>query len=50
MDASVPGDCVGDITKPKITRVGVRFPFFGTSMPFGDDSFKRENLKYLTVE
>ena len=24
--------------------------YFGTSMPFGDDSFKRDNLAYLTVE
>jgi hypothetical protein len=24
--------------------------YFGTSMPFGDDSFNKENLKYLTVE
>lgn len=24
--------------------------YFGTSMPFGDESFEKENLKYLTVE
>ena len=24
--------------------------YFGKSMPFGDDSFKRDNLAYLTVE
>ena len=24
--------------------------YFGTSMPFGDDSFDKDNLKYLTVE
>ena len=24
--------------------------YFGTSMPFGDDSFDRDNLAYLTVE
>ena len=24
--------------------------YFGTSMPFGDDSFEKDNLKYLTVE
>ena len=24
--------------------------YFGESMPFGDQSFKRENLPYLTVE
>ena len=24
--------------------------YFGTSMPFGDQSFDRDNLKYLTVE
>ena len=24
--------------------------YFGTSMPFGDDSFEKENLEYLTVE
>ena len=24
--------------------------YFGKSMPFGDDTFKKENLKYLTVE
>ena len=24
--------------------------YFGESMPFGDASFDKENLKYLTVE
>jgi len=24
--------------------------YYGTSMPFGDESFDRDNLKYLTVE
>ena len=24
--------------------------YYGTSMPFGDDTFERENLKYLSVE
>ena len=24
--------------------------YFGESLPFGDDSYKRSNLKYLTVE
>lgn len=24
--------------------------YYGTSMPFGDDSFEKENLRYLTVE
>ena len=24
--------------------------YFGTSMPFGADSYNQENLKYLTIE